>query len=104
MFQFVAGERVMPAGEYRVDIDAQFRRLDLRHSSGMGTFVSAAAVARKGDRGHGMLIFYKYGTSYVLRQVAAAEQAQSYALHPSRIERTLARSASGTQVAVLLKR
>ena len=100
-FAFTAGEQVLPAGVYRVVIDSQFRRLDVRSINAISGVVLSA---NKQFRGHSpdtaTLIFHKYGNTYFLKQVWPAGRNDGYGLPATSAEREMARNAP-TEIAVV---
>jgi hypothetical protein len=103
-FQFVAGDRVLPPGIYRVHVDAQTDRLQIaRENGGFTAYALAHHVSRPGGPARGALTFHRYGDSWVLRNVAAAGYPQVWELRVSRLERELARNARA-EIAVVRPR
>jgi hypothetical protein len=92
-FQFLVGEKALPAGNYRVDFDPVSRRLVLRSVNGEAAVqVWTTNVRRKGAPDRGTLVFNKYGKIYVLRQAALAGRTEASALAQSKAEIELARN------------
>jgi hypothetical protein len=102
-FQFQAGEKVLPAGEYRVEMNAAFHRVVLQRNDGDE---QAALHVFPADRlaianNNAALLFHKYGNQHVLRQVCPAGDAQGFQLPRSKAERELARLSGPREVAFI---
>jgi len=95
-FAFTAGEKTLPAGEYRVEKAAQgslalmIRRID----GSEGTFVTSMPAARNKPETQSKLIFHRYGKQYFLSQIWVAGYAQGSQLRESAKEREQALSAN----------
>ncbi len=102
-FQFLAGEKVMPAGEYRIEADPAFHRMALRLADGNAAlYLSAHLSVKSGDAPEkAMLVFHKYGNQYFLRAAWNAGELRGYELPMSRAERETARLAGSGEVAAV---
>lgn len=100
-FQFLAGDKVMPAGEYRIEVDPWFQRMALRRTDGsVGLWLAAHLTQKNGDAPEtGMLIFHKYGNQFFFRGAWNAGELRGYELPVSRAEREMAKLAGKTEVA-----
>jgi len=100
-FKFVAGDQVLPAGVYRVIIDPQFNRMELRRADGAaGAYISVHSASRPTSVELGQLVFRGYGHTYFLQSVWGAGRSTGSELPQSKGEREMARAASsGTQIA-----
>jgi hypothetical protein len=100
-FQFMAGDKAMPAGEYRVEVDSAFHRMALRLADGNAALYvtihpsQPAASAPEGS----MLVFHKYGKQYFLRTAWTAGEVRGFELPASRAERETAKLAAPHEVA-----
>ena len=108
LFQFIAGDQVMPAGQYVVRIDEGFRRVQFDSLEGGRTHVAPLSTKmseRKISLAElGTLQFQAYGEHYVLRAVWRPGETEGHNLIPSKTERELAQRYSPAEVAnVLLK-
>ena len=93
-FQFLAGDQVMPAGDYRVEMDLGSRTLNLRHESGRSAmYLSVTPTKRSFDQvEEGKLLFKSYGNVNVLARVWTRGDSVSRDLPVSKAERELART------------
>jgi hypothetical protein len=100
-FQFQAGDKVTPAGEYRVEIDPAFHRMALRRADGSAALYISAHLSRKtGDAPEmATLVFHKYGNQFFLRAAWNGRELSGYELPLSRAEREMARLASTREAA-----
>lgn len=95
-FAFTAGEKALPAGEYRVEKAAQGTlALMIRRSDGSeGAFVTPMPTAKSEPEKQSKLIFHRYGNQYFLSQIWVAGYAQGSQLRESAREKEKALSAS----------
>ncbi len=104
-FQFIAGNQVLPAGEYRLTVDPD-HMLFLIHSvanaeSWMIRY-SPGGLGRDADKtGNGMLRFAKYGTQYFLTGVWEPGRVDGNRVLPSRRLVESAKLASGAEIAAV---
>ncbi len=99
-FEFRAGNKVLPAGEYRVAVDPAFNRMELRLEDGSaGLYLSAHPTQVRTPVDRGILVFNKYGDSYFLKKVFNRGRSLGYQLPPSKAEREMARIAASAEVA-----
>ncbi len=98
-FSFLAGERVLPAGDYWVRVDQQFHTLDLRadgETMSHRTLLQSWGADRKGPATeNGCLRFAVYGTDYVLKGIWTAGETRGYELTASTVEKQLAKAHQG---------
>jgi hypothetical protein len=93
-FQFVAGDRVLPAGEYLVKVDSGLRSLQIRHAWGVDGAFLAAVPARTMDAASvGKLVFTAYGSARLLQTVWIGGRAVGLELPMSKAQRELAKAA-----------
>ncbi len=93
-FQFLAGDRVMPAGHYLVRVDQGARTLNVRHESGLSaTALRVIPAKRSLDRvEEGRLLFKAYGDARVLARIWTRGVEDASDLPVSKAERELART------------
>lgn len=72
-FAFHVAGKTLPAGEYRLDVERFYRRVDLTSAEGKTIFLSGNPSAAKMD-GVSKLIFHRYGNTYFLRSVVSSMQ------------------------------
>ena len=93
-FQFLAGDQMMPAGQYLARLDLGSRTLNLRHESGISV-LSLRVIPGKRSLDpveEGKLLFKAYGNAKVLARVWTHGVADASDLPVSKAERELART------------
>lgn len=93
-FQFLAGEQVMPAGQYLVSVDQGNRTVSLRHENGSAV-MSLRVIPGKRNPGRveeGKLLFKVYGNARVLSRVWTRGYPDAGDVPVSNAERELART------------
>jgi hypothetical protein len=105
-FDFVAGNKTLPAGEYIVRSTLATRVTLIRNASGRReyTTISTMAVPAETMPTAAKLVFHKYGDRYFLSQVWTPERNLGGELSESRAERELARNASKPQTVTIAAR
>lgn len=107
-FQFIVGDREMPAGQYRIggisqesDAGIAVRRADRsRNSIRLSNSVQAAQPAKQS-----MLVFHRYGDKSYLAEIWTAGNQEGRALLKSKSERILERElAASEQLASIITR
>src|SRR5262249_35921390 len=94
-FAFTAGEKTLPAGEYRVEKAAEgslslmIRRID----GSDGAIVTPMPAAKNEPATQSKLIFHRYGNQYFLSQIWVAGYAQGRQFRESAKEKEQALSA-----------
>jgi len=99
-FEFVAGDRVLAAGDYTVQINIERGSVVLR---GEGQRALILLTTRKESRPApvlGKLVFRRYGTSFFLAEVWGQNNAIGATLAPSSREKELARKEQPQQILV----
>ncbi len=99
-FEFVAGDRVLAAGDYTVQINIERGSVVLR---GEGQRALILLTIRKESRTVpvlGKLVFRRYGTSFFLAEVWGQNNATGATLAPSSREKELARNKQPDQILV----
>lgn len=92
-FQFVAGDQVLPAGEYRVTVGQGLRRIDLRQvSDDKGAYLAAIPTQLNSTANTGTLVFNVYGKVRVLQAMRIRGTAEGIELPLSKVTRELARA------------
>jgi hypothetical protein len=99
-FQFVAGDRVLPAGEYRIKVDSGLRLLDIRQAGADdGAFVTAIPALSTDVAGNTKLVFTAYGSVRMLQSVWVRGHAVGLELPTSKTQLELARASASNLVA-----
>ena len=106
-FAFLAGERMHQAGEYWVQVNSDFRYVELRPlDSAIAERVALTGVSapRRGlDTLKGFLRFARYGSAYAMRAVGAPGAEAGLGVMPSKAEKELAKAngdAAGAEVSI----
>jgi hypothetical protein len=105
-FEFLAGERIHPAGDYFVLVNSDYRFVELRPSKSAHAewvALNGRYVPRQGvDPMKGFLRFERYGSTYAMRAVGIPNAEAGMAVKPSKIEKELAKSNGGAGAEVSL--
>jgi hypothetical protein len=97
-FQFMAGDRVLPAGEYRVRLDGGLRHVEIRQAlADDGAFLIAIPASTKDASNSTKLVFTAYGSMKMLQGVRIGGRAEEVELPTSKAQREFAR-VSGTKL------
>jgi len=100
-FQFMAGEKMYPAGDYNFTVDGNVHTLRIQSSGKLHlSMVRLAPILerRPGDTSeHGMVRFTKAGNLHVLNGVWRAGASDGNITYPSRAAREAARNAAAGQ-------
>jgi hypothetical protein len=90
-FEFRAGDQLLPAGEYRLNIDTLNHRVELRKIGGSGgAFLLTHQGGDVGDAN--VIVFYAYGKTHFLRSVRMVGSACAYEAWPTRAELEMAKA------------
>jgi hypothetical protein len=103
-FEFAAGDKLLPAGDYTVQLNPERGTVVLR---GEGQKPLMLLTARKESRSapqRGKLVFQRYGTSFFLNEVWSQDNSVGQTLAPSAREKEMAREKRPQQMLVLLAR
>ena len=94
-FDFVAGNQLLPAGEYSVKVSGTQHTLILidRKYSLTSPFLNTNAVAASGIQTESKLVFNRYGHRYFLSQIWRAGDSQGRQLQKSAREKEIAQFA-----------
>jgi hypothetical protein len=92
-FQFHVGNKTLPAGDYRVEIDQRSHTLSIGNAADYVSMTLAAGsmFRDKSDAVHATLSFAVYETAHVLKGVWLSGELKGYMLPESKAERELAR-------------
>ncbi|MCC6860495.1 MAG: hypothetical protein IT158_18150 [Bryobacterales bacterium] len=100
-FQFVAGDRAMPAGEYRIVVIPWTNRIEMYAEDGAATLFLPGTTA--GGTGHpGKLTFARYGERVFLRGVEVG--GRNVHLPKTRSEREIGQGPASTELALVRAR
>jgi hypothetical protein len=102
-FAFQAGNRMLPAGEYRIQrLSAEMDGIQLiRESDGKASMVVTTLPLEPTDKtAPPRLVFYRYGNAYFLTQIWT-DGTHGRHLHRSAREKELASTLGRTEVAVM---
>jgi hypothetical protein len=97
-FEFAAGDKVLPAGDYTVQVNPERGSVVLR---GEGRRSQILLTIRKKSRTVpvlGKLVFQRYGTRFFLDEVWSQNNATGETLAPSAREKELARKKQPEQI------
>jgi len=103
-FEFAAGDKLLPAGDYTLQLNPERGTVVLR---GEGQKPLMLLTARKESRSvpqRGKLVFQRYGTSFFLNEVWSQDNNTGQTLAPSAREKEMAREKQPQQILVLLAR
>lgn len=100
-FDFRAGNQVLPAGEYRVDINVQAHRLELRNLNGSGAAYLAAHPDSMDLKEMSTVVFHQYGKTHFLRAVRLGGSACEYETWPTKAELEMAKAGLKQQIALV---
>ncbi len=104
-FTFHAGDSILTAGVYSVNVDTLARRIDIRSTTGLtGTYLTAMLAYAPKAPEQAMLTFHRYGDTYFLKRVSAAGRADAFELPSTSAEREMARNSKPVEVAFRLSR
>jgi hypothetical protein len=91
-FDFVIGDKTLPAGEYSVAAtDQSGDTIAIANSQGDAAIRLSSPSERKGREKAAQLVFHRYGSTYFLAQVWRAGEATGRELSKSNQERGMAR-------------
>ena len=100
-FQFLAGDKVLPAGDYTVKIDSASNRMELHSWGGSAGLLLTADAPHRDLTGSpkGKLVFNRYGNVLALSEMWRYGSSYGHRLPASRLEREIARK--GTPAATV---
>ena len=103
-FEFKAGDRTLPAGEYRV-LRVQQSVVLLEDASGRGLLnLLTNATQAKSAPEQGMLVFHRYSDRYFLAEIWMAGREDGQVLPVSHEEKEVARNQKPVETALLVGR
>jgi hypothetical protein len=98
-FQFVAGQTILPAGEYSVRVEAGSAWMQIVHADGKAALhVLAVPAQAKAAPATGSLEFQRNGDTYVLAAVRVRNSNRGLQLPAKQVERELAKGAEESSV------
>ena len=99
-FKFLAGETVLPAGTYVVELRETGRTMTLYGETKAIWVATTGAEVRRADngRGNGALWFERVGNLYILRKVFNPNRTVGCELFRSKVERELASNSTGATI------
>jgi len=100
-FQFHAGGKVLPAGQYQVEVASDFSRMRLGlRDGGASLYLPAHPTHRtEATAQPATLVFHKYGNHHFLWKVWNPGGSQGYEVPASKAEREMARARPASEVA-----
>jgi hypothetical protein len=103
-FEFTAGGKVMPAGEYEIVLRSDLSGVTQLYATDAKQSVLALGYNIGGgkDQEDSRLTFNKYGNQYFLAEVWSQGQSSGLGFHKSRTEREVSQTASARQTFTLL--
>ncbi len=102
-FGFHAGNQMLPAGEYKVDLNQQNQRITLNNiSSRRSYFLIVKAYSGSTDSDRASLVFNRYGENYFLTRVNTTGVARGAALFEGRAEREIAKTRASVKPEIVL--
>jgi hypothetical protein len=100
-FGFNAGDKVLPAGEYRVELNRSSGRILLNDVNGKdGCFLAVKAYTGDGTAERGSLFFNRYGDRYFLSRVNAPGSLPGASVFSNRTEREIAKAQTGVRTVI----
>ena len=100
-FAFVAGDRMMPAGVYKLVLNARNNLIELVPPDETGAYLAAHWSTFGTADERGSMVFHKYGDSYFLKRVKTAATTQGFEFYPTRKERDAAKRVGVFEVAMV---
>ncbi len=104
-FDFYAGEKVLPAGDYSLRVEGAFRHVTFVLPDGTAerTMLGAATqVSRTEDES--VIVFHKYGDKYFMKNVKLSGANEAFTLLEGDLERNAAKVSPDKQVAMVIIR
>ena len=101
-FEFRAGDKILPAGEYTAQTLPGATLMLLSSVDGNSSvYLTTLSVDRDAAREQGVAVFHRYGNEYFLRQVWAGGASVGRELPKTKNERLVAKTTPPTEVAFL---
>lgn len=110
-FEFSVGDKLLPAGEYRiqqVNPSSDLAMLQIANANGEARVLVRVQSMRAGDTNRTALVFNRYGSNYFLSTLAIEGSVDAWQAPKSRAERAVGRKLAalrvdGEKVAVLAR-
>ena len=93
-FEFLMGDKVLPAGDYKVTVDTDNRRIQLSSWEGSAAVNLTANTPHRAATDTGKLVFRKYGRVLVLREMWRYGASYGHELITSKAEKEIAQKAA----------
>jgi hypothetical protein len=103
-FDFLAGEKALPGGDYTVEVNAERGMIVLRSEGHQPVLLPTNAIETRTPARHSQLVFHRYGNSFFLAEVWRGNDAVGRTLFASATEKELARKKSPDQKIVVQAR
>jgi hypothetical protein len=100
-FSFAAGSRMLPAGTYTLQIDGEKQIVMLRGESARPLMLLANPEQLQHAPAHSQLIFQRYGSRYVLKNVHLKASYEGQSIVPGTLEKELARNQKAVETLAL---
>jgi hypothetical protein len=93
-FEFLMGDKLLPAGDYKVTLDTANGRLQLSSWEGSAAVNLSANTPHRAATDTGKLVFRKYGRVLVLREMWRYGASYGHELITSKAEKEIAQKAA----------
>jgi hypothetical protein len=103
-FEFAAGDKLLPAGDYTVQLNPERGTVVLRGEGQKPLMLLTARMESRSAPQRGKLVFQRYGTSFFLNEVWNQDNSTGQTLAPSAREKEMAREKQPQQFLVVLAR
>ncbi len=103
-FEFAADDKLLPAGEYTVQLNSERGTVVLRGEGQKPLMLLTAGKESRSAPQRGKLVFQRYGTSFFLNEVWSQDNSTGQTLAPSAREKEMAREKQPQQILVVLAR
>ncbi len=100
-FAFLAGDQLMPAGTYTVNLDRARSLMSLNSGTETARVIAFNSEFGKGNE-PGMLLFHKYGDQYLLTRVKTSGTREGFEVAPGRSAREAIRRGGAFEVAMVM--
>lgn len=95
-FEFRAGEKALPAGQYDVRVDVSSGIVSIQNIRG-GVMVTSSAISTSMKQDTGKLVFKRYGGTYFLSAVCGPEKELGRRLKAPKAEKSVRSTAGRTR-------
>ena len=103
-FEFAAGDKLLPAGDYTVQLNPERGAVVLRGEGQKPLMLLTINKESRSAPQRGKLVFQRYGTSFFLNEVWTQDNDTGQTLAPSAREKEMAREKQPQQILVVLAR